>query len=240
MFKNRTDAGRQLAGKVSEYLGRRAVSPQSIAVTAIPRGGVPVALEVARALKAPLDLIVCKKIGAPDNPELAVGAVSSHGTAIRDNHLFEVLKIDDAYFEVERVRLINKCVEMEKEYEKNGLTADRPSYSSDTVILIDDGIATGMTVFAAIESLTTKVNHIVVAVPVMSKSSYRSIQKMGVGVVSVMLPDTFASVSLFYQDFSQVEEPQLLKCLEEARQIATTGQNSVQITSPSGSIESRH
>lgn len=208
-FKNREEAGKKLAERLLEWEEKNPI------VLAIPRGGVTVAYEVAKALKAPLDLIIPRKIGAPGNPELAIGAVTEDGTLILNDDLVARLRVSEEY--VEAV----KEAEMEEiRRRKRAYRGDMPPQSlrDKTVILVDDGIATGATVRAAVKSLRRqKPRAVIVAVPVAPPESVRALEREVDKVVCLVVFEPFFAIGQFYEDFSQVSDEEVIEFLKRSR-----------------------
>ena len=212
IFKDRTSAGKILVEHLKQYQGM-----ENILVLGIPRGGVVVAYEVAHELNLPLDIIVTRKIGAPNQPELALGAVDGDGEVVWDKDLLR-----DLGFKIEDLREI---VEKEAEEIKRRETVYRQGKESlqmenKIVILIDDGIATGATTLAAINYLKRhEVKKIILAVPVASKESMekveREIGEMG-EVIVLETPEYFQAVGQFYQEFLPVSDDMVIRTLSLA------------------------
>ncbi len=205
MFTDRSEAGRKLAERLMEYKGQEAV------VLAIPRGGVVVANEVARGLGCPLDLIIPRKIGAPGNPELAIGAVAGEGRVMLNAQLKEVLRVSDEYVEEEVQRQLREIDRRRKRY-----LGDRPpvNLTDKTVILIDDGLATGYTALAAVNAVREeKPRKIVLAVPVAPRDTYERLSGEVDALVCLSIPDFFYAVGQFYLDFSQTTDEEVIEIL---------------------------
>jgi predicted phosphoribosyltransferase len=203
-FKNRVDAGKQLA-KALEKLDEDAI------VLAIPRGGAVVGFEVAKAFNVPLDLVITRKIGAPDNPELAIGAVAEDGTAILDDRLVKMLQVSDAYIgeEVERQK-----AEIKRRLLRYRGNVPYPSLANREVIVVDDGVATGSTLKAAFMSIRKKgTKSVTVAVPVGPPDTIRELKKMADRVVCLQTPEPFYAIGEFYLDFKQTEDEDVIKLL---------------------------
>ncbi len=207
LFKDRVEAGRLLVRDLKELKGKEVV------VLAIPRGGVIVANEVARALKSPLDLIIPRKVGAPGNPELAIGAVTQDGAAIIDKNTVRMLGVNEKYLEdevksqVEEVRRRMKKYRGERPY---------PKLKDKVVVLVDDGVATGYTMRAAIQSVRRQSpSSIWVAVPVGPPESIEELSREADRVVCLRMPEPFFAIGQFYERFEQVEDEELLQILEE-------------------------
>ena len=210
-FKDRVDAGRQLAAAVVR-LGL--VDPL---VLALPRGGVPVAAEVARALHAPLDLLIVRKIGAPGQPELAVAAIAEGDppTVVIDEHTSQLTAGDHAYIKRE-VRTQRAEIERRCEAYRRGWA--RLAVAGKTVVVVDDGIATGTTVRAALKALRRmRPSRIVLAVAVASNDTIYELSKLVDDVVCLSQPGSFGSVGTYYADFEQVGDDEVVALLEANR-----------------------
>ena len=212
VFNDRRDAGRQLAKAVA---GLRLADPT---VIALPRGGVPVAAEVARALHAPLDVIIVRKIGAPGQPELAIAAVAEGRppTVLADPRACSFAGVDEAYIEArareERPELERRCSVYRR---------DRPPtpIAGKDVVLVDDGIATGMTVRAALQLIRAmKPARLVLAVPVSAEDTLAELRPLVDDLVCLLTPAFFGSVGTYYHDFDQVGDDEVVQTLEEARE----------------------
>ncbi len=206
-FEDRADAGQQLA----EALAKRDLDAD--VVLAIPRGGLPLGRAVADALGVPLDIVVASKIGAPHNPEFAIGAVASDGSAWVDQETIDRLGVDEAYVDRER----------EREAEKARTKADR--YRGDrefldlagkTVVIVDDGVATGSTAIAAVRLVREQgAERVVLAVPVGPPDTVRELETEADDVVCVETPPHFGAVGQFYNRFDQVSDEEAMAYLDE-------------------------
>lgn len=208
MFRDRVEAGQQLAELLRGFAG-----PDTI-VLGLPRGGVPVALEVARELGAPLDVIVIRKVGSPNNPEYAVGAIGEEGVRVVDEHAQRLLGVADAEFtrveKSERAELDRRCALYRSGRQRLDLRGRR-------AIIVDDGVATGSTAAAACRvarSLGAK--EVVLAVPVAPKDWKERLAGEADRFVSVMSPDAFFAVGQFYAHFAQTTDAEVADCLERA------------------------
>ena len=207
LFRNRVEAGRKLAMALADYKGKEVV------VLGIPRGGVVVASEVARALGAPLDLVVTRKIEAPGEPEYALGAVTQEGDVIMDRQAAESLGASQAYLE-DQIR--KKREEVKERMERLRGNAPYPELEGKVVIIVDDGIATGSSVGAAVISVKKrKPREIVVAVPVAPADSVKTLSEEGAKVVCLETPRLFFAIGEFYGDFNQVEDLEVRRILDE-------------------------
>jgi len=205
-FNDRVDAGRRLALALSGYKGR------DLVVLAIPRGGVVVGYEVARELNVPLDVVIPHKIGAPGNPELAIGAVTQDGTTILDRELVRYLQVPDSYLrrEIEsQIREINRRITRYR--------GDRsmPTLNGKVVIIVDDGVATGATVRAAIRSIRKQnPSSIVVAVPVGPSDTIEQLRREADDMVCLSTPEPFLAIGQFYRHFDQTSDEEVVRLLE--------------------------
>lgn len=209
-FRDRIDAGRQLASHLGRYADRT-----DVLVLGLPRGGVPVAFEVARALSAPLDVFVVRKLGLPHHEELAMGAIAMGGARVLDRALIEQLGVSDA--EVEQV---TRQEEAELDRRQKQYRGDRPlpDIAGRTVILVDDGLATGSSMRVAVAALREEhPGKIVVAVPTAPAETCEMLRAAADEVVSALTPDPFYAVGLWYRDFSQTSDEEVHDLLERAR-----------------------
>jgi len=210
MFDDRHKAGRELASNLYEYAGKDAI------VMAIPRGGVVVGYEVAHALRAPLDIIVPRKIGAPFNPELAIGAVAEDGTTFLDRGLVDDLGVSQSYIDEEAERQRQEIVRRLVLYRGD---ATYPRLEGRTVIIVDDGIATGATIRAALASIKKKrPKEIIVAVPVAPPSTVGVLEKEAYKVVCIETPEPFYAIGQFYKNFEQTSDEKVTRLLRLNRQ----------------------
>ena len=208
-FKNRGEAAKKLAGELLEYRWKNPV------ILAIPRGGVVIAYEIAKALNAPLDLIIPRKIGAPGNPELAIGAVTEDGTTILNQRLIDDLRIPKDFIELEKADQIQEIRRRTKVYRGDLPPLD---LKNKTVILVDDGIATGATMKAAIQSVRRqKPSSIIVAVPVAPPDTVNELKKEVDKLVCPIVFEPFFAIGQFYEDFNQVSDEEVIKLLKLAK-----------------------
>ena len=208
-FADRRDAGRKLARALAHLAGR-----PDLLVLALPRGGVPVAYEVAQSLGAELDLILVRKLGTPRQPELAMGAIASGGIEILNPRVVQGLGIPDA--------VIRRVAEAEYAELKRREAAYRggrppPRIEGRTVILVDDGLATGSTMMAAIEAVRShNPAHLLVAVPVAPPDTVQRLREKVDEVVVLETPMNFAAVGQWYLDFSQTGDEEVQQLLQAA------------------------
>lgn len=213
VFSNRAEAGRRLAGALASYKGERVV------VLGIARGGLPVAREVAQALDAPLDIVVVRKLGAPGQPELGIGAVvdGDHPRAIFNQEVIESLGVGDDYINREMERQIREIKRREIEY--RGTEPALP-LAGKTVILVDDGIATGSSVRAALRGARrAKPKQLILAVPVAPAETVEALRDDADQIVCLETPENFFAVGQFYRDFHQVSDGEVKRILAARRPI---------------------
>ncbi len=206
-FKDRAEAGRALAARLTHH-----AHDSDLLVLGLPRGGIPVAFEVARALQAPLDVFVVRKLGLPGHEELAMGAIASGGITVFDQRLIEVVPRDliDSVVAREAAELARR----EREYRDH---RSPPTPAAKTVILVDDGLATGASMHAAVRALRTlQPRQIVVAVPVASREACRSLTGVADEVVCLLMPEDFYAVGQWYDDFAQVSDDEVRALLASA------------------------
>lgn len=211
IFRDRADAGRQLAARLTRYADRT-----DVLVLALPRGGVPVAYEVAKELNAPLDVFLVRKLGVPGHEELAMGAIASGGVRVLNEDIVNYLKISD-----EVIDAIAAVEQRELERRQRAYRDDRPppDVKDHIVILIDDGLATGSTMRAAAASLRLqKPGRIVVAVPVSSPETCDEFRSEVDEIVCAFTPEHFQGVGLWYEDFSQTSDEEVRELLKRATQ----------------------
>lgn len=207
-FKDRREAGRQLAALLAKYRDAKPL------VLALPRGGVPVGYEIARALDAPLDVFIVRKLGAPQQPELGIGAVAPGGVLIIDTDTVRVLHITE-----EEIRSIAAVEAAEMERRLNRFRGDRalPEVRGRTVILVDDGLATGVTAFAAVQALRQlEPARIVLAAPVCASQTAHALSSEVDDLVCMKTPLDFGAVGLWYRDFEQTTDDEVVSLLETA------------------------
>jgi putative phosphoribosyl transferase len=209
-FRDRAEAGRRLATELRKYAGK-----DDVIVLALPRGGVPVGYEVARAIGAPLDVFVVRKLGLPWHEELAMGALASGGVRLLNEELINAYDLQPA--EVDSVIQREKAELERRERQYRG---DRPfpDLHDKTVILVDDGLATGSTMRVAVQALRNEgAKRIVVAVPVSAPETCDSFRDIADEIVCAVTPEPFYAVGLWYDDFSQTTDEEVHDLLDRAR-----------------------
>ena len=209
LYRDRREAGRQLAAKLAAYAGR-----PDVLVLALPRGGVPVAYEVARALAAPLDIFLVRKLGLPGHEELAMGAVASGGIRVLNKEVVQALRVPEEVIDEVAAEELGELERRERLYR-----GDRPPpyVRGRIVILIDDGLATGSTMRAAIAALRRQhPARIVVAVPVGAPETCAEFQDEADEAICALTPDPFYAVGLWYGDFTQTTDEEVRDLLEQA------------------------
>jgi putative phosphoribosyl transferase len=215
-FRDRVEAGRRVAELLSGYAGR-----DDVIVLALPRGGVPVGYEVAKALGAPLDVLVVRKLGVPGHEEFAMGAIASGGLLVLDQDLVRRLGIGRA--EIERT-VAAELRELERREAAYRDGREPPQLEGKTVILVDDGLATGSTMRAAALAVRqAKPARIVVAVPVAAAQTCDEFRDVVDEIVCALTPQPFQAVGLWYDDFSQTSDDEVRALLSEgAEQVASS------------------
>jgi putative phosphoribosyl transferase len=209
-FRDRMEAGQLLSEKLAHYTNQ-----SNVMVLGLPRGGVPVAFEVAKALHAPLDVFVVRKLGTPGRCELAMGAIATGGVRVLNEEVVGTLGIT--------MDTIEAVTEEEKQELKRRELAYRgsetkPKLCGKTVILVDDGIATGSTARAAVRALVAQdPARLVLAVPIVAASTYSELRREVDEMVALMIPKRFYGVGEWYEDFSQTGDAEVTDLLERAR-----------------------
>jgi len=208
-FRDRHDAGRQLAALLTAYAGRK-----DVFVLALPRGGVPVGFEVARALNAPLDAFLVRKLGVPGHEELAMGALASSGVRVLNRDTIDQLGIPPSV--IEHVTAIEQG-ELQRQEGLYRAVRPPPDVKDHTVILVDDGLATGSTMRAAAAALRPQQpTRIVVAVPTAAPQTADELRREVDEVVCVITPQPFYAVGLWYHDFSETSDEEVSSLLAAA------------------------
>lgn len=210
MFKDRKDAGMQLAKKLEDFAGQR-----NVLVLALPRGGVVTGVEIANRLKAPLDVLIVRKIGHPWQPELAVGAISETGCIVYNEDVVASVGVTKDYLRGEAARQRDEIARRQRLYRGGQRLVN---LRGKTVILVDDGVATGATMKAAVETLNREqVGKLVVAVPVVPPGAAAELQRMVDVFVCLAIPEDFMSVGGCYSEFPQVTDADVVTLLEDTR-----------------------
>jgi putative phosphoribosyl transferase len=211
LFKDRQDAGRQLAAKLSPYKEHK-----ETLVLGLARGGVVVAFEVAKELSLPLNVVVPRKIGAPGNPELALGSIMENGEGVFNHSIINMLGVSQNY--------IAREIEKEKAQAQQRLALYRqysplPDVKNQTVILVDDGIATGSTMLASVKAMRQlEAKFVVVAAPVASTDAATLMEEAADEVVCPHIREDFIGVGMYYRSFAQTENEEVVRLLKEANQ----------------------
>ena len=210
VFRDRREAGRLLAAKLSTYAGK-----PDVVVLGLPRGGVPVAFEVARALGAPLDVFLVRKLGVPGHEELAMGAVASGGVLVLNDDVIARLGIAPEEIDAVAAKETAELARREQLY-RSGRTS--PEFGGRTVILVDDGLATGATMRAAITALRQSgPARIIVAVPTAAPDICEEFKKQADEIVCYMTPAPFLAVGRWYEDFGQTTDDEVCALLAQAQ-----------------------
>lgn len=212
LFRDRTEAGRQLGAQLMGFQN------QDVVVLALPRGGVPVGFEVARALHAPFDVFVVRKLGAPGQEELAMGAIASGGLRVLNRDVVQALAISPQQVDAVAEREAGELQRREELYRGDREPMD---LRGRTVILVDDGLATGSTMRAAVAALRQRQpKKVVVAVPVAARSSYEELQEEADQAICLDIPQKFFAVGQWYEDFSQTTDEEVRELLDAAAETA--------------------
>jgi len=208
-FLNRTEAGKFLAENLAAYVDRH-----DVMVLALPRGGVPVAAEVAKTLGAPLDVFVVRKLGVPYHPELAMGAIATGGVRVVNRNVVEALRIPEIVSDVVAAQEQEELARRERAYRDD---LPPPDVKGKTAILVDDGVATGSTMLAAVAALRQlNAARIVVAAPVIAGPTYYQMRRAADDVAVIMVPENFDGVGQWYEDFSQTTDDEVRQLLANA------------------------
>ena len=212
-FEDRADAGRRLAERLAH------LKDDAPIVLALPRGGVPVGFEVARALRAPLDVVLVRKIGAPGHKELGIGAVvdGAHPHTVLNEEIVRAVQPSEAYIQAEAAHELAE-IERRRELYRPGLPP--LSVGGRTVIVVDDGIATGGTVKAVLLALRqSRPKRLVLAVPVAPADTVTGLKTLADEIVVLAMPEPFYAVGAFYQDFAQTSDEEVIDLLARSRQV---------------------
>lgn len=206
IFKDRQDAGIKLASRLMHYKDRR-----DVIVLALPRGGVVTGYEIAKILHCPLDIIIIRKIGFPGQPELAIGAVSETGTVVLNEDIISMYRISDDYIK-QQVSKEEEEISRRKSLYRQGKGI--PSLEGKVILLVDDGIATGATMKAAVETLKKeKIERVVVAAPVAPLQTAQEFKRIADEFICLETPSDFLAVGSYYRDFEQVSNEQVVEML---------------------------
>ncbi len=206
-FRNRTEAGKLLASRLTQYADRT-----DVLVLGLPRGGVPVAFEIAAKLKAPLDICLVRKLGFPGNKEVAMGAIASGGVRILNDDLLSELNISQKTIEEVTAQELKELQRRDRVYRGDRIA---PTIGHQIIILVDDGLATGSTMRAAIAGLKLQnPQRIVVAVPVSSVDAYQEISDEVDEVVCLKMPEPFYAIGLWYENFAQTSDIEVCELLD--------------------------
>lgn len=208
IFKDREDAGRKLISHLQEFAGK-----EDAIVLGLARGGVVVAYEIAQGLNLPLDVVVPRKIGAPGNSELAIGAIMENGESYFDDRIISYLSVPPHFIKLEVEQQKKEALRRINFFRGKNATLD---IHEKTVILVDDGIATGSTMMAVVKwAKTSGAGQIVVAVPVASHESFNMIKPQVDKMVCLSVPDYFGAVGNFYETFEQTEDAEVIKLISK-------------------------
>jgi predicted phosphoribosyltransferase len=207
-FRDRTEAGELLAEQLTAYANK-----PDVIVLALPRGGVPVGAQVAKKLNVPLDVFVVRKLGVPGHPELAMGAIATGGVRVFNGDVVNLLRIPDEVINAVTAEEFRELQRRERSYRDD---LPPPEVEGKTVIIVDDGIATGSTMFAAIAALRqSNASRIIVATPTIALTTYDYLRKHADEVVAVIVPEEFHGVGQWYEDFSQTTDEEVHQLLGE-------------------------
>ncbi len=209
-FEDREDAGKKLAGRLEKYRDENPI------VFALPRGGVPVGAEISAALRAPLEVLVARKLGAPGQPEFGIGAVAPDGVRVLNKHAVSRLGITDEYLEEVTER---ETEEVERRLRYFRGDRPEPEVEGRTAILVDDGLATGVTARAAAKYLRGRgPGRLILAVPVCAVQTAETLRSEVDELVCLEAPSDLMAIGLWYQDFYQVPDEEVVELLERTRQ----------------------
>ncbi len=212
LFKDRHDAGQRLAQKLLHYKGAK-----DAIVIALPRGGVVVGYDISLALRLPLDVLITRKLGTPSNPELAMGALAETGYQHMNTDVIRQYSVSKAQIEQETVR---QQGEIKRRIERYREGRPLPSLKGRTVILVDDGIATGATFFASLGALLkAEAARTVAAVPVAPPRTLAELERLVDETVVLHTSDWFFAIGQFYEQFPQIEDGEVIACLENVRRV---------------------
>jgi predicted phosphoribosyltransferase len=213
-FRDRYDAGELLAEKLTGFANK-----PDVIVLALPRGGVPVGAQVARRLNVPLDVFVVRKLGLPGHPELAMGAIASGGVRVLNGDVVNSLRIPDEVIDAVTAKELQELQRRERSYRDD---LPPPEVEGKTVIVVDDGVATGSTMAAAVGALRQLgAGRIIVATPTIARSTYNDLRTSADEVVAVIVPEEFYGVGQWYEDFTQTSDEEVQELLREMNRPVT-------------------
>jgi putative phosphoribosyl transferase len=211
LFWNRTEAGKRLARMLTRYAGRT-----DIVVLALPRGGLPVGFEIAQSLHAPLDVLLVRKLGVPDHDQLAMGAVATGNVRVLHANIIQAWRISPSAIARATAEQLEELGRRERLYRG---ARGSPDVRGRTVILVDDGVATGSSMYAAVDALRQlQPLRIVVAVPVAPPETYRELRKKVHEVVCLATPEPFQAVGRWFEDFRQLGDDEVRSILQRSEQ----------------------
>ena len=229
LLTDRREAGRLLAEKLTNYTGR-----DDVVVLGLPRGGVVVAFEVAKALDAPLDVFLVRKLGAPGQEELAMGAIASGGVRVMNADVVDALGLNDAQVEAVAAR---EQVELERREQAYRGDSEPLDLAGKTVILVDDGLATGASMRTAIRSLKShRPGRIVMAVPTAPHSTCLALEREVDEAICLMTPEPFRAIGQWYLDFSQTSDQEVVAFLRAAVGFGRASAAAARPGSPTGAV----
>jgi predicted phosphoribosyltransferase len=213
LFADRIDAGQRLGANLRDFIDRECAGEETV-VLALPRGGVPVAFHVAKALGAPLDVFVVRKLGAPPQPELAMGAIASGGVRVMNDEVVRALRVTPEELAETAERETRELERREHAYRSGRPPVD---VRGKCVLLVDDGVATGYTMRAAVAALRQRgPKKIIIAVPVAAKDTCEDLKRHADAVICLMTPYDFAAVGQWYRHFDQTSDDEVRLLLERA------------------------
>lgn len=217
-FENRSSAGKALAEALSEI-----VKQPDVVLFALPRGGVPVAAEVAKMYHLPLDVLLVRKLGAPGQEELAMGAIAMGGLCVLNHEIVDSLSLNESEINAVQAR---EQIELERRNRLYRGDRDMPELKGKTVIVIDDGLATGATMRAAVDALKkARAAKVIVAVPVGAADSCEALEQQGITITCLHRPEPFLAIGQWYRDFSQTSDEEVIALLERYRDRADSSTN---------------
>lgn len=229
IFRDRVDAGRRLAEAVVEQLGGRR-GPEGVVVLGLPRGGIPVAAQVAATLHAPLDVLVVRKLGVPSHPEYAMGAIGELGVRIIDGDVIRAMRVSDE--QLARVDATERA-ELERRARRYRGTREPLALVGRTAVIVDDGMATGSTAIAATQvARLLGASRVVLAVPVAAAPAVAELRRHADEVVVVAEPSAFRAVGQFYDDFDQTSDDEVVRLLGELGDGRRAPSDAVRSTAP--------